>query len=91
VRELGLPDVSALTGAVLDTLDDARWPPRSRAPGCSRRSAPEHKARIVRVHRRAGAGGVALRRRRHDALAPHATDVGITVDSATDVARTPPT
>ncbi len=86
--ELGLRDVVALTGAEIDALDDAAL--AAAIPGTTvfARVSPEHKARIVRVRRGAGAGGVAfLGDGVNDALALHAADVGISVDSATDVAK----
>ena len=51
------------------------------------RVSPEHKARIVRVQRRTGGGVAFLGDGVNDALALHAADVGISVDSATDVAK----
>ena len=51
------------------------------------RVSPEHKARIVRVQRRSGGGVAFLGDGVNDALALHAADVGISVDSATDVAK----
>ena len=49
--------------------------------------SPEHKARIVRVQRLSGRGVAFLGDGVNDALALHAADVGISVDSATDVAK----
>ena len=49
--------------------------------------SPEDKARIVRVQRRSGGGVAFLGDGVNDALALHAADVGISVDSATDVAK----
>jgi P-type Mg2+ transporter len=87
-KELGLPDVTALTGAELDGLDDAALAAAIPRTTVFARVSPEHKARIVRVQRGVGAGGVAfLGDGVNDALALHAADVGISVDSATDVAK----
>jgi Mg2+-importing ATPase len=51
------------------------------------RVSPEHKARIVRVQRLTGGGVAFLGDGVNDALALHTADVGISVDSATDVAK----
>ena len=51
------------------------------------RVTPEHKARIVRAQRQAGAAVAFLGDGVNDAVALHAADVGISVDSATDVAK----
>ena len=51
------------------------------------RVSPEHKAQIVRAQRRTGADVAFLGDGVNDALALHAADVGISVDSATDVAK----
>src|SRR6185436_10608026 len=51
------------------------------------RVGPEQKARIVRVQRHRGGDVAFLGDGVNDALALHAADVGISVDSATDVAK----
>ncbi len=51
------------------------------------RVSPEHKARIVRLQRLSGRAVAFLGDGVNDALALHAADVGISVDSATDVAK----
>ena len=51
------------------------------------RVSPEQKARVVRAQRRAGAAVAFLGDGVNDALALHPADVGISVDSATDVAK----
>jgi P-type Mg2+ transporter len=49
--------------------------------------SPEHKARVVRIQRLAGNDVAFLGDGVNDALALHAADIGISVDSATDVAE----
>ncbi|MGZ6781059.1 MAG: magnesium-translocating P-type ATPase [Nocardioidaceae bacterium] len=86
-RDLGLPGDAVLTGTDLDALDEHDLVGAVAATTVFARVSPEHKARIVRAHRH-GEGGVAfLGDGVNDALALHAADVGISVDSGTDVAK----
>ena len=88
--DLGLSDggeESVVDGAQLDQMDDATLAERMAGTAVFARVSPEQKARIVRAQR-ATRGGVAfLGDGVNDALALHAADVGISVDSATDVAK----
>jgi Mg2+-importing ATPase len=86
-RELGLAPGRALTGADLDTMSDAEL--TAAIPGTSvfARVGPEQKARIVHLQRTSGGDVAFLGDGVNDALALHAADVGISVDSATDVAK----
>jgi len=86
-RDLGLSGGGALTGAEIDALDDAQLAAAIPATTVFARVSPEHKARIVRAQRRSGGGVAFLGDGVNDALALHAADVGISVDSATDVAK----
>jgi Mg2+-importing ATPase len=86
-RDLGLCGGGAITGAQLDALDDAQLAAAIPATTVFARVTPEHKARIVRAQRRSGGGVAFLGDGVNDALALHAADVGISVDSATDVAK----
>ncbi|HEX2904829.1 MAG TPA: magnesium-translocating P-type ATPase [Jatrophihabitans sp.] len=85
--ELGLRPATALTGADLAALDDAALARSIGATTVFARVSPEDKARIVRVQRRSGGGVAFVGDGVNDALALHAADVGISVDSATDVAK----
>ena len=80
-------DIGALTGADVDALDDAQLAAAITSTTVFARVSPEHKARIVRAQRRSGGGVAFLGDGVNDALALHAADVGISVDSATDVAK----
>ncbi|UXY32259.1 magnesium-translocating P-type ATPase [Streptomyces sp. HUAS TT20] len=86
-HDLGLADVGVLTGTDLDALDDERLTAAIRHTTVFARVSPEHKARIVRTQRRTGGDVAFLGDGVNDALALHAADVGISVDSATDVAK----
>jgi Mg2+-importing ATPase len=85
--DLGLPATKELTGAELAGLDDAALGALIPATTVFARVSPEDKARIVRVQRRSGGAVAFLGDGVNDALALHAADVGISVDSATDVAK----
>ena len=86
-RDLGLGADDALTGTELDGLSDDELPAVITRTTVFARMSPEHKARLVRVQRESGAGVAFLGDGVNDALALHAADVGISVDSATDVAK----
>ena len=86
-QELGLTAGGTLTGADLAALDDAALAAAITATTVFARVSPADKARIVRVQRTTGGGVAFLGDGVNDALALHAADVGISVDSATDVAK----
>ncbi|GLZ40741.1 magnesium-translocating P-type ATPase [Actinokineospora sp. NBRC 105648] len=86
-RDLGLAGGGALTGADIDALDDDALAAAIPETTVFARVGPEHKARIVRVRRRGATGVAFLGDGVNDALALHAADVGVSVDSATDVAK----
>jgi Mg2+-importing ATPase len=83
----GLHESSALTGADVDAFDDSHLAAAITRTTVFARVSPEHKARIVRVQRLSKGGVAFLGDGVNDALALHAADVGISVDSATDVAK----
>jgi Mg2+-importing ATPase len=84
--DLGLPPGQVATGADIDNGVDQLAGLLARTTVFARVS-PEHKAQIVRAQRATGADVAFLGDGVNDALALHAADVGISVDSATDVAK----
>jgi P-type Mg2+ transporter len=68
-------------------LDDTQLGEAIRRSTVFARVSPEQKARIVRVQRCPGGNVAFLGDGVNDALAWHAVDVGISVDSATDVVK----
>ncbi|WP_439944118.1 magnesium-translocating P-type ATPase [Streptomyces sp. BBFR115] len=86
-HDLGLTDARVLTGAELDAMDDERLSAAIGDTTVFARVSPEHKARLVRLQRRTGGDVAFLGDGVNDALALHAADVGVSVDSGTDVAK----
>jgi Mg2+-importing ATPase len=86
-RALGLDSGGTLTGTDLDNLDDTQLVAAVGASTIFARVSPEQKARILRAQREAGSAVAFLGDGVNDALALHHADVGISVDSATDVAK----
>jgi len=84
---LGLPTGRVITGADIDAADDAGLDSLLGQVSVFARVSPEHKARIVRAQRRTGVDVAFLGDGVNDALALHAADVGVSVESATDVAK----
>jgi P-type Mg2+ transporter len=85
--DLGLPAGGALTGTDVDGMDDDTLAAAIDQTTVFARVSPEHKARIVKIQRKTGVDVAFLGDGVNDALALHAADVGISVDSATDVAK----
>ena len=84
--DLGLPPGQVATGADIDAAGDRLGDLLARTTVFARVS-PEHKAQIVRAQRATGTDVAFLGDGVNDAVALHAADVGISVDSATDVAK----
>ena len=84
--DLGLPAGQVATGADIDKAGDQLGDLLARTTVFARVS-PEHKAQIVRAQRATGTDVAFLGDGVNDAVALHAADVGISVDSATDVAK----
>lgn len=85
--DLGLPADRVLTGPEIDAADDERLDDLIREAAVFARVDPGHKARIVAAQRRTGVDVAFLGDGVNDTAALHAADVGISVDSATDVAK----
>jgi Mg2+-importing ATPase len=85
--DLGLQPGRAATGADIDAVPDAGLAALVASTTVFARVSPEHKARIVRAARSTGVDVAFLGDGVNDAVALHAADVGISVDSATDVAK----
>lgn len=85
--ELGLMVRGRLTGEELDCLDDSALQARLVETTIVARVSPEQKARVTRLLRRAGHDVGFLGDGVNDVLALHEADVGISVDTATDVAK----
>ena len=86
-RKLGVDSGGTLTGTDLDALDDTQLTVAVNEATIFARVSPEQKARILRAQRDAGSAVAFLGDGVNDALALHHADVGISVDSATDVAK----
>ncbi len=86
-RDIGMTVTGVLTGDALDGLDDTGLAAAIAVTTVFARVSPEQKARIVTVARRDGADVAFLGDGVNDAVALHVADVGISVDSATDVAK----
>jgi Mg2+-importing ATPase len=85
--EVGLPAGETLSGAQVDALDDEALATAVRSATVFGRVTPEQKARVVRCLRGHGRAVGFLGDGVNDALGLHAADVGISVDSAADVAK----
>ena len=86
-RDLGLPVKGTITGSELETLDDQAVADRIAQTTIFARVSPEQKSRIIQAHRGLGGDVAYLGDGVNDAVALHRADVGISVDSGTDVAK----
>ncbi|WP_081495072.1 magnesium-translocating P-type ATPase [Mycolicibacterium chubuense] len=86
-QELGLVSRGTITGTQLDALGDAEFAAAAADHTIFARISPEQKARLIKAARRTGRSVGFLGDGVNDALALHAADVGISVDTATDVAK----
>ena len=85
--DIGLACAGILSGADLDALDDDQLVAAIPTTTIFARISPDQKSRIVKVARRTGKDVAYLGDGVNDAVALHHADVGISVDSGTDVAK----
>ena len=85
--DLGLASKGTITGAQLELLGDDEFAEAAQAHTIFARISPEQKAQLIVSARRNGRSVGFLGDGVNDALALHAADVGISVDSASDVAK----
>ena len=86
-RDLGVRVEQVRSGAELERLDDGALAAAIGHTTVFARVSPDQKSRIIKVARRAGVDVAFLGDGVNDAVALHAADVGISVESATDVAK----
>ncbi len=86
-EEVGLASGGTLAGSDIEAMDDASLVDAVGTAGIFARVTPEQKARLVRAARTQGRSVGFLGDGVNDALALHAADVGISVDTATEVAK----
>jgi Mg2+-importing ATPase len=85
--DLDLASKGTITGAQLEPLDDDGFASAAQNHTIFARISPEQKARLIVSLRGHGRAVGFLGDGVNDALALHSADVGISVDSATDVAK----
>jgi Mg2+-importing ATPase len=86
-RDIGVDVEAILTGAELERLDDKTLTAAIPRTTIFARVSPDQKSRIIKLARSGGADVAFLGDGVNDAVALHAADVGISVESATDVAK----
>ena len=86
-REVGLDPGTVVTGQELEKLDDAALVALLPKTTIFARVTPEQKSRIILAQRSLGSDVAFLGDGVNDAIALHRADVGISVESAADVAK----
>jgi P-type Mg2+ transporter len=86
-RDIGLESMGVLSGSDLDALDDVQLAAAILTTTIFARTNPDQKSRIIKVARQTGKDVAFLGDGVNDAVALHHADVGISVDSGTDVAK----
>ena len=85
--DIGLANKGVLSGTEIGLLDDDQLSEAIEKTTVFARIGPDQKSRIIKVARRAGKDVAYLGDGVNDAVALHHADVGISVDSGTDVAK----
>ena len=85
--DIGVHCAEVLSGSEVESLDDDHLEAAILTTTVFARISPDQKSRIVQVARRTGKDVAFLGDGVNDAVALHHADVGISVDSATDVAK----
>jgi len=86
-RHVGLPVEQVVLGGDIDALDDAALAARAETASVFAKMAPQQKARVIRALQRGGHVVGYLGDGINDGAALKAADVGISVDSAVDIAK----
>lgn len=87
LTSIGITSAGTLTGADVDALEDDALRTATASTTIFARVSPAQKARVVRALRRSGRSVAFLGDGVNDALALHEADIGISVDTAADVAK----
>jgi Mg2+-importing ATPase len=85
--EIGVDCAGVLSGVEVESLDDDHLEAAILTTTVFARIGPDQKSRIIKVARRTGKDVAFLGDGVNDAVALHHADVGISVDSGTDVAK----
>jgi Mg2+-importing ATPase len=85
--DIGVDCAGVLNGAEVESLDDDHLEAAILTTTVFARISPDQKSRIIKVARRTGKDVAFLGDGVNDAVALHHADVGISVDSGTDVAK----
>ena len=85
--DIGLKVLGTITGSELDNLDDGQLAARLPQTTIFARATPEQKSRLIKAQRTLGADVGFMGDGVNDAVALHDADCGISVQTATDVAR----
>ncbi len=86
-RDIGIDVKGVLSGVKVESLDDDALAAAILDTTVFARVSPVQKSRIIKVARRDGVDVAFMGGGVNDAVALHAADVGISVESATDVAK----